>query len=328
MTTRIIENPNFRPNTKTEVKEVVFSFLMAGQKTAALGDMICWMAAIEFIAKNYNYVDGHLVVPKYFAELAANILKPYPHWRVHSKVPDRLAEGFPLRQPTVNPLNATMMHLIDLGFIYFCGRVPPEDAKIYPVLDLDDIPSDDDLGPYVVMTPGATAANRMMPALVYNAICDHLLGKGITPVHLGTTEMKNRLVPPQFNTDYDLSKGVNLINQTNLLRAAKIMQGAEMVIGIDNGLLHLAAMTDVTILYGFTMAGPNQRRIYRKHGHTVELYGDKKEIPCLFCQEHVRFFIDHHFTQCIYKENEPKCVKALNKESWIASIDTVLNDAE
>lgn len=321
---RTIDNPNFRPGTQTEAKEVVFSFMEAGKKTAALGDMICWMAAIKFVAEKYNYVNGHLIVPKFFIELATNVLREFPHWRVHSQVPDRLADGTPLRMPVANPVNATMMHLIDLGFLYFCGMLPPEGAKLYPRLDLEDIPSDDGLGSYAVMTPGATAKNRAMPASVYNAVCDHLILKGITPVHMGVTNMSNRSIQPEFNSDYDFSKGVNLIDQTTLLSAAKIMEGAKMVIGIDNGLLHLAGMTDVAILYGFTMAGPEQRRIHRAYGHTVELYADKAKLPCLFCQEHVRFFTNHDFSNCIYKENEPACVKALNAESWITNIDTVL----
>lgn len=270
-----------------------------------------------------------MLVPAFFVEIAQNVLREYPHWRIHTKVPDRL-DGTQLRQPLINPVNATMMHLIDLGFIYFAGmNPPPADFNFYPELDIDDIERPERLhigSKYVVMTPGATAKNRTMLPSVYNAIADHLLSKGITPVHLGRTELEHRV---GFGIDerYDLSKGVSLINKTSMLEAAMVMQDAEMVLGIDNGLLHLAAMTDTTIIFGYTIAGPNQRQVRRRHGHTFEMFADKEKLPCLFCQEHVRFFHEHHFTNCIYKENEPACVKALNAESWNATIDMVLAES-
>lgn len=327
-----VRNPNFRPGTTTAIKEVVFNFIMADAKTAALGDMICWLPAIKFIAENYNYVAGHLIVPEYFMEVAQAVMREYPHWRIHTKTPERL-NGRQQRRPTADTVNATHMHLIDVGFIYFAMMLPPTpEARFYPELDLEDVEMPKFLGkrfsegPYAVMTPGATAVNRAMPPDIYNAISDHLISNGITPVHLGTTQLEHRPQGPRFDAKYDLTKGENLVDRTTLLEAAKIISQSDMVLGIDNGLLHLAGTTDAAIIFGFTMAGPNQRRIYRKHGHTMELYPDKKELACFSCQEHVRFFHDHNFTNCIYKENVPACTKILTKESWIAGIDMILSE--
>lgn len=326
-----ITNPNFRPKTKTHMRDFVFDMKMPGAKTAALGDMIAWMSAIVYVAENYNFVAGHLIVPQFFLELAANVMRPYAHWRVYNAIPERFATGCPLKRPLEHPLNATGMHLVDLGYVYFAGLNPvPEGAGLYPELDLSKVkpePAFSVGGPYAVMTPGATAKTRTMPAETFNAITDHLLEKNIIPVYLGAKSLADR-EEIIFNADYDLSEGVNLIGKTTLLQAARLMAGAEMVIGIDNGLLHLAGMTRATILFGYTMVGPRHRRINRAHGNLIELYGDKEKIPCLFCQEHVRFFVDHHFTNCIYKENVPACVKALNTESWKATIDVVLKEQD
>lgn len=325
-----VRNPHFRKGTFTELKEVIFSMMMPEEKTAAMGDMICWMSAIKFVAEQYNYVVGHLIVPPFFMEVAQNLMREYPHWRVHTKIPERLGNGTQLRQPLVNPVNATMMHLIDLGAIYFAGMDRlPDDFNFYPELDIEDLELPSGLippGKFAVMTPGATARTRRMLPSVYNAICDHLISKGITPVHLGRTEMDHR-VGLTVDDRYDLTKGINLIDKTTLLEAAMICRDSEMVLGIDNGLLHLAALTDATIIYGFTMTGPKQRGIRRKFGHTLELYPDEDKLPCRFCQEHVRFFYLHNFENCVYKENEPLCVKMLNAESWAATIDMVLGES-
>jgi ADP-heptose:LPS heptosyltransferase len=334
-----INNPNFRAGTQTDQKEFVFSFMMEGAKTAALGDMICWLPAIKYIAENYDYVLGHLEVPAYFEDVARNVMAQYPHWRVHSVLPKRLRNGMPLKQAHRHPINATGMHLVDLGFIYYLGMMPPnESSRLYCELNLEDVEiwlditlrgeleKIEDTGAYVVLTPGASALTRAMPPSVFNSVVLHLLSKGITPVFLGNREMSERVIG--FDERYDLTKGLDLIGKTTLLEAAKIMRNAMFVMGIDNGLLHLAGMTDATILYGYTMTGPNQRRIPRRHGHLVELFGDKEKIPCLFCQEHVRFFVDHNFTNCIYQENVPACVQALNAESWIATIDQVIGEQD
>lgn len=325
-----ITNPNFRPGTKTDIREVVFSMMMPGKFNAALGDMICWMAAIKYVAEQYNYVAGHLIVPAWFIEIAANVMRPYPHWRVHPAIPDRLANGFPLKQPMEHPINATGMNLVDLGFLYFTGIVPPpEGSRDYPQLDLSEVELPKavrDLN-YAVMTPGVSdfARSRMMTPEAFNGIADHLNKIGITPVFLGKSDMgKDRTIG--INTGYDLTKGLNLMDSTTLLQAAKVIESSRFILGIDNGLLHLAGMTGATIMYGYTVAGPDQRRITRPHGHLVEFYPDKEKLACVFCQERVRFFIDHAFTNCIYKENVPVCVQMLNAETWIHGIDTVLGE--
>lgn len=320
----LITNPNFRPGTQTEPRDVIFSMMMENETSAALGDMIAWMPALIYTAKTYDYVNGHLIVPLYFLPIAQNLMKPFSNWSVYTEIPDRFANGTQIKRPMPHPINATGMHLVDLGFLYFLGIVPPpEGSDVYPVLDLTGIQSPIAKAEnYVVMTPGATTVTRQMPPSVFNKICQELTSRNVTPVFLGDAKMKGRTII--FDERYDLSLGINLIGKTTLLKAARIMKDAKAVIGIDNGLLHLAAMTDVPIVYGFTMTGPTQRRINRIAGSTVEIYANKKDVPCLFCQEHVRFFVDHHFTNCIYKENEPKCVKALNAESWLINLEPIL----
>lgn len=326
----VIDNPNFRKGTKTHMREVIFSMMVPGKRNAALGDMICWLAAIKYVAENYNYVAGHLIVPQWFIEIAANIMRPYPHWRIHTVIPERLADGIGFQHPENFPLNATGMHLVDLGFVYFCGINPvPEGARQHPQLDLSEVqlPKGFDETKYAVLTPGVSdfTRTRMMTDETFNGIADHLNKIGIKPVFLGKTDMgKDRVVG--VHPQYDLSKGLNLMDQTTLLQAAKIIQGSKFILGIDNGLLHLAGMTDATIMYGYTIAGPDQRRIERPKGHLIEFYPDKEKLPCLFCQERVRFFLDHHFTNCLYKETTPACVQMLNAESWIAAIDQITGE--
>jgi ADP-heptose:LPS heptosyltransferase len=323
-----IQNQNFRDKTQTQMRDVIFKLMMPNAPTAAMGDMISWLPAIKYVAENYNYVLGHLVVPGYFVEIAEHVIGKYKNWKVHADtIPDYLKDGYPLKEPLFFPINATGMHLTDLGFIYFLHTTAiPDEAKAYPTLDLQSVALLPELTgqKYAVMTPCMEAVTRTMLARDFNLIQDHLISKGITPVYLGKTAMVGRAI--NIPEGYDMSKGINLLNKTTLLQAAKILENAQMVIGIDNGLLHLASMTEATVLYGFTIAGPKHRRILRTKGQTYELFGDKEKIKCLFCQETTRYFFDHHFTNCLYKEREPACIRALNAESWNATIDQSIKD--
>ena len=322
-----ILHPDFREGTHTEVKDIFFDFRLEGEVNAALGDMICWLPAIKYICEKINYINVHLVTPKWFHNLAKNALRDYSV-SYYDEYPDIKFKEFGILRQVKYPVNATSMHLIDLGFLYYLSTTKIEtEYRVYTPLDLESVPLKSVLKDkiYAVMTPCYSADNRKLLVNEFNKILDHLISKGITPVFLGEKNMG-----PKRDIridDYDLSKGINLIGKTTLLEAAKIMKMSEMVIGVDNGLLHLAAMTDATILYGYTIAGPFTRRVYRDKGKTYELYGDKEKIKCLFCQENVRF-IGKNFSTCLYEENEPQCVKALNAESFIATIDMHLGGGD
>jgi len=75
-----------------------------------------------------------------------------------------------------------------------------------------------------------------MQAHAFNQMCDHSNSKNITPVFLGKTSMDKRDI--KVDERMDFSKGVNFIDKTSLMDAAFIMKNSEMVIGVDNGLLH------------------------------------------------------------------------------------------
>lgn len=314
----VTNSPFFRPGTETTKRVNLFRLNNGG-----MGDYICWMAAILWIAKNYDFLSGQLICPNFFMPIAKNLLKDYPDWEVHSNIPPKYQDGYPIRAAHVHPINATMMHLLDLGFLYYAGvnPVPPE-AKIYPRLDLANISIPELPEKYIVLTPGATAPTRAVPAEVFNKTVEHVINLGYTPVFLGKRVMDDGKRKIKMDENYDISGGIDLVDKTSLLEAAAIMSKAGCVVGLDNGLLHLAAMTDVPIVFAYTIAGPSQRRPYRKDAKLVELYVPYHELPCTFCQERVRFFMDHNFESCIYKDY--KCIEMLSADFYNEGIDMAL----
>lgn len=320
-------NPTiFRPGS--HCREVVQNFLIT---KGGIGDYICWMSAIEWIARTHPQLKGRIYAPRYFLPIVENVMAKYLTKEVGWKAQERsqlTPKKIKMRRtyaPHDEPISGTSCHLVDLGFIYYANLSPvPPDGQSYLQLDLASIvePSPVMLPrQYAVMTPGATYENRVMPAKAFNAIKDHLVARSITPVFLGTASVGTRAV--QFAKEYDYEGGLDLVGKTSLLQAAKIIAGGKVIVGLDNGLLHLAAMTEVPIVFGYNIASPEHRRPRRLKGGIWEVYPDTLKLPCTFCQSKMRFMFNHDFSICVYKDN--LCLTALSDpKPWIESVDKAL----
>lgn len=320
-------NPKiFRPGSKC--KETVVNYLLT---RGGIGDYICWMSALKWLATNHPQIVGRVYAPDFFIEIAENVLKPwFPRWKVYGakSFTQKKLESRPTYGPMQRPINGTGMHLVDLGFVYFTNNTTPADGRLYCQLDLATV---ENVLPrhtpqnifYAVMTPGSTYANRTLPATAFNGIKDHLLSKGIVPVFLGKKDLGDQR-KILFEDGYDYSGGIDLRDKTTLLEAAKIMESARLVVGLDNGLLHLAAMTDVPIIFGYNIASPEHRRPRRRKGTILwELYPDETQLTCTFCQSKMRFMFNHDFKDCLYKDN--LCLEALGQPApWIELIEKTL----
>lgn len=287
-----------------------------------IGDYVCYLSSLKYVAEKYPHVRGYLYVPKYFKDLAHNVLSHHKHWVINTrdKFTEKIARSRPLMAPQREPISALGAHPLDLGFIYFVNSMPPPEANFYPELTFHESSSFDAGSEYAVLTPGATDENRAMRSKSFNAIKNFFIKKNIKPVFLGSSKVGDRNI--LYDSHYDFSGGINLIDKTTLLQAAHIMSKAKVVVGIDNGLLHLAAMTSVPIVFGFTIASPEHRTPRRKKGITSIVHPDVEKLPCTFCQSRM-WFITHDFKKCIYKDNE--CTKELDDERlWISSIEKVI----
>jgi hypothetical protein len=312
----------FRPGSVTDAKLVRFVISDGG-----MGDYIAYMSSILWIARNHPQVNGQVYCGHFFIEIAEYILKDFSNWQVFDrdkKFNPKLE--IPTRGPMLMPINVTGCHPLDLGFMYYCNmNPPPEDGNYYPEIDVSEYRLPAGLeAPYAVMTPGAASPNRTMPVSAFNGIKDHLVSLGITPVFLG----KEQMTPKRsisFDKDYDFSEGINLINQTSLLQSVKIISEAKLIVGLDNGLLHLAATTMTPIIFGYNIASPQHRRPRRKKGEIYEIFPDTRTLNCTFCQSQMRFMFSHDFTKCSYEDMA--CLKELSDPApWISLIDGCLGD--
>jgi hypothetical protein len=320
----------FRKGTKHPVR--VFNFFL---RQGGLGDYICHMPAFEYMAEMFPQVYGRLFANPPFTDVAKHIMKKYPHWDVHkvTQAEKVMKPGEMMFDPSkyIKYVSAPGAHLLDLGFIYYCNQ----QAAVEPynrMTSLKGLTHNFELPErYAVVTPGATAKARTMPAEGFNAVCEHLISRGVTPVFLGKKDFAHMGADSSYfakiDQEYNLDCGVNLLEQTTLLEAVAVMEGALMVVGLDNGLLHFAGCTDVPIIFGHSVTEVHHREIRRKRGKTINIALRKEDLACYACQSRMRFVIGHAFKYCIY--DDYKCLDLLfsNKaEAWARAIDEILKN--
>jgi hypothetical protein len=325
-------NPKiFRDGSTIESRPVNFVLLNGG-----LGDYINYCAALKWCQEENPHVIGRIWAPPPFLEVAKYLFEnpKYPLWKVHDRKDfERLVIQHSLvaapREGT-QLINAPGAHLLDLGFMYYAQMTPPPPEYNY-LPEIKFLPfMEPYLGGkrYAVFTPGATFKNRAMPAEAFNELIRYTKDLGIEPVFLG-----KRLIGPQggtyeahFDEGYDFSLGQDLREKTSLLEAIRIMEDAQFVIGLDNGLLHLAGTTEVPIIFGHTISPVRDRRIRRRKGLTIDISVPEDKLSCIGCQAKQRFFYNQRFSVCLYGDN--LCTKLLfdDMNLWKSAIQKTLGD--
>jgi len=339
-----------RPGTTLPVVKNYFVFAGAG-----MGDFICYMPAMVWIARNCPWIEGGIYCPEFFIEFAENIMRPYG-WRAFdaAKIKETLPRGVVLTGPgvaiegkkNVQLLNGTGGHLVDVGHAMMVNRLPTSDFdRMYPQIRFSEewlAPTEakfrtflglPERGQYVVLTPGGVSDNRTVPGEYWNPIIDHIKELGLTPVFLGRSQMSKHL-RVSFPDGCRYQDGLDLRDKTTMLEAAWIMQDAACVLGHDNGLIHLAGCTDAAIIASYGSVHPRERRVFRKHGKWIELFPES--LPCAGCQTHVKKLRFHSFKYCIYKKKNEngedvqdlQCIDELfsNEASqWKLAIDCMVD---
>ncbi len=327
--------PGFRPGTVLPIINLCILFQGAG-----FGDYVCYMPALLWLARNCPQLRVQVFVGKEFMQFAQNILWDYNEmWKVcdldhvnHAITPNSMmrSPGILMNGIKYQQLaNGTGGHLVSVGFLYFCNIFPvPEGADLYPIINFSGsdhhIPAGLHFKTYVVFTPGAVSENRTVPGSYWNPIIDHVKKKGLTPVFIGKSQVtKNLRVNFPEGCNYDA--GVDLRNKTTILEAAWLMKNAACTIGLDNGMIHLAACTNGSIVAGYNMVDPKDRRPNRKAGKWEEISLSHEELACAGCQSYMKQVTPHTFNRCLYGDN--KCIDMLFEDGgrrWIEAIDRIV----
>lgn len=319
--------------------EVVMNFVFNDE---GMGGFINYTGATTWLAENAPYIRGRVWVEQFLVPLLSDIHAPYKNWKVqpHNQFARLVEDGSSTLGPMISVrggppkrelVTALGTHPFDVGFGYFASTCPaPPDARL-PVLDYEahKLPSKIKRlqKNYVVFTAGGTTPVRTMRGRDVNPLVRHVKALGLTPVFLGKRDMlTDGKVNTSFADDTDYEAGVDLRDQTSVKDAACIMQHAKATVGVDGGLLHLAAlMAESRIVFGYNITSVEHREPRRNHGRTVNVALTRDELSCTACQSTWKVMLGHLYDRCYYSDQ--KCLDLLFANDSIKfknAIDEVL----
>lgn len=293
-----------------------------------LGDHVARMSAVKYICDNLKHVDLYLYIPDFFVPVAKNLV---PNIRIrgfsekHKYDPKLTAIKTSCQQH-----DTLATHLTDHAFNVLVNKQVDIEHKNYCKLNTKKIDITKFKLPekYVVVTTGFTANVREWPASSVNETVDYINSRGYTTLFLGSRAVPvNGMadnITGNFNNSIDYSKGIDLIDKTTLLEAGKIIAQSKCIIGVDNGLLHLAGTTDVPIIGGFTTVEGKYRFPYRNNqlGWNFYSVNPNESLGCRFCQSNWSLVYDHDFRNCWY--NDRLCVSQMTSDKFIYHLKNIL----
>lgn len=297
--------------------------------SGGLGDRIATLPAIIYALKNFDHVSMDIFCPDYFVPLGRHFLTCFNE-RVDVMPISTMAATLNQTLPSIviqnNYVTTLRRHLVDHAFdiINDTSDVPLK-AKNYPKLRLDDIDTFHFKFPvdYVVLTPGFTAPVRALPARTWNQLARWITSRGVTPVWIGAKAdtIGGALHPPsEFVEGVDYSVGIDLRDKTTLLEAGKIIALSKAIVGVDNGLIHLAGTTDVPIIAGFTSVDPKTRLPFRAKGITYAVV-PPDFLECKFRQTRTHYDYQTDFREC---PCGTECIDSLTAEKFIIELEKLI----
>jgi len=177
--------------------------------------------------------------------------------------------------------------------------------KIYPKVIPPNFDFDFDISNSVVISVGYTWETKKFTKKFIQEAIEKITSMGYLPVLVGT-DCKN------FDIDQSITfadKAINLVNKTNLIELLYIIYKSKAVITHDNGILHLAALTDTPILAAFTVTSPEHSLPLRE-----KIFPIVTEVDCKLCAvKGIHTF--NKFDKCPY--GDYICLEDLTSEKFI-----------
>ena len=310
--------------------------------TGALGDTIATFPTLKLLSER-GHIEKLFVDDRYWAlynlffpaEILVNLRDVTVTIPAHQVTPDiprsvinpETGDASFLNYPTnpnipmvrtMNPF-PTSIHceLVDCFSLALCDAILLPEQKNYPLVDPEKLPENPWAArDYVVVAYGATTEHRRMLPEVLKAIVEHFAARDVETILLGKRDhdlncngVKTR---PTFDAIPDGC--IDQIDQTTLPEALAIIQGSQMVLGLDNGLIHLAALTNVHIVAGYTTVDPFYRVPYRHGRKGWNFRAVTPDSECRFCQTETFATYGLNFLQCQSRTKE--CMYSLTFDKW------------
>lgn len=322
---------SYRPKTKT----INVTLINGG-----VGDLVGALTPIDYALKRYPWITPLIWLPDMMKELAQNLLPPGTNVFSYSEMKGRY-EPTRITKTTQwdGHFSAMKIHSVDYAFQKMLDELPPIEERNYlrykpgqPGSARFDFPLILQ-EKYVVITTGFTSEVKEFLPQYVNEIVDYIHSKKYGVVFLGQSNTPtggHHVIHGKFRHEINFAKGINLVDKTTLLQAAEVINNASCVVGVDNGLLHVAGTTEVPIVGGFTFITPESKMPYRHNQLGWNFYPvlPDESLSCKFCQVTTNLLYGHDYRNCLwqgeYDNRRYLCVKQMRPEKFIAHLEKIL----
>jgi len=287
---------------------------------SAVGDAVCTVPTVKaLLAENKLY---KLLVPKRFTDIFK--ICGIDENLIIEATPEFVKKKFDGKGSDVLMVNikghaAYRIHLIDLFSIFPLNAVlKPEEKNIkalpekLPVVDIGT------LNPYVVIGVGYAQKSRKLPVKAYNEIVKFCKKKGFEIVLLGSSRLPTSEHPIHFE-EHPREGCIDLIDKTTIAGSVAVMNTAACVIGMDSGLIYLAAMTETPIVCGYTFVDPYYRMPFRRNEMGWKFYPVEPTGDCKYCSNDLAMFGVPFDSHCP-KGKDFSCASSLTGKDFITAI--------
>lgn len=316
----------YRDDKSLKLKLIEMNFILMD---GGVGDHIASLSAIHYVADKYTHIKPLVWVPDFLLDLSQHLLPKQCLTRNFSSMRQYYDHNKPTKttkwDQVVSPMKTSCL---EYAFMKLCDEKPSIEHMNYLQINPKriDVPYSLPTS-YVVITTGYTAKVREFPAKEINKLAKECKAMGLDVVWLGKKETPTgtkHTIKGTFDIEVDYSQGLDLIDKTTLLQAAKIMSEAKAVMGVDNGLLHVAATTQAPIIAGFTTVDPIHRIPVRNNilGYNFYPVTPDKSLGCRFCQSNTNFIFGHDYRNCLYKDYA--CTSQMTADKFIEQLKHII----
>lgn len=322
--------------------ELQMAFVLHG-----IGDNIYRLGVFRDLLKEAHHIKKlTLFSPNYFVEAARFFFDKFGlservvvhKWDEFETKYDPRIPGFSDRN--TGDFTSMRTHLKAYAQAAILNKVDSEGLKGHPFhcwhdwlneIDVPGLPF-----PYAVVCTGYTSPTRAFHTGLTNSVLNYLERSKIKPVFLGKKQYFDGAKQYSINFEDGVlyEKGVDLRDKTTLLQAWRIIRDAAVVVGVDNGLMHVAYTTNTPVVGGFTTVDP-RLRVPRGRNNVWPVV---PPASCRYCQSdwHPMVWTEkngnetllksHDFMDCWH--DDFRCVKSLSAASFIEGIKNVTSGEE
>ena len=162
-----------------------------------------------------------------------------------------------------------------------------------------------ELKSYIVLCVGTSTAKKSWALYKYIEIAEHMHNKGLDIVILGgkkeEIELKQCQLPNYIR---------NYAGKLELLESARVCKDAELVIGGDTGVMHMAAAVGAKTLTLFSCTDPKLHCPYSKKSYYYNI-----KLECQYCYERGEDSLCHDF----------KCINYIETNDVLKLAEEILN---